>query len=547
MYLKSLRIENYRGIREASLTFDETTVLIGENDSGRSSVLEALWLVLGIGSEALTASIKPHHFHRPAGFVAGPIRIVIRFAEKAPGDWKPPARIAAAWRTSLKARREAWLEIKAEPGDVEMPGALHWNLRIFQNGPTLFDCDDELLGWIRRLSPVAWIRGGLTGVFETPVHEHHDLAQPTPLEKVQAHFRNLISGNSPDLVQEIEAGVAAAEACIDAHQANVFETAPLASAMAAEILGRTMDRAGASARSTSVSARKIGMILLLGAIGQIGKLNPASDTRLILVVENPESNLHPMTVAAVWRILQRFKYQKIITTHSGNLLANCPLASIRRLVRGDGMVRQHQVSVRRFSREDLRRVSYHVRSRRASAMFARCWLLVEGESEFWILPELARILGVDFAEEGIVCVEFAQCGIAPLIRLATQLGIEWHVLTDGDDAGKRYEQAALQHGSPARVTRLTELDIENCFWHCGYDEVIRRVAYPSQAPSQGSARRQIQRAIERTSKPFLALTLVEAVGRADSSGVPPALRAAIEACMSLARQSQQSIQQPMRA
>ena len=43
-------------------------------------------------------------------------------------------------------------------------------------------------------------------------------------------------------------------------------------------------------------------------------------------------------------------------------------------------------------------------------MFARCWLLVEGETEFWIMPELARV-GWISRQEGIVCVEFAQCGV----------------------------------------------------------------------------------------------------------------------------------------
>ena len=86
--------------------------------------------------------------------------------------------------------------------------------------------------------------------------------------------------------------------------------------------------------------------------------------------------------------------------------------------------------------DDLRRIAYHVRINRAAALFARCWILVEGETEAWVLPELAQICGYDLAAEGIRCVEFAQCGIDPLVRLATDLGIEWHLLADGDLAGQ---------------------------------------------------------------------------------------------------------------
>ena len=46
--------------------------------------------------------------------------------------------------------------------------------------------------------------------------------------------------------------------------------------------------------------------------------------------------------------------------------------------------------------------------RRASA---RCWLLVEGETEYWLMSELSRVCGYDLASEGVACVEFAQCRI----------------------------------------------------------------------------------------------------------------------------------------
>ena len=47
MYLKGLRIENFRAVRQTSIAFDNSTALIGENDCGISSVLDALELVLG--------------------------------------------------------------------------------------------------------------------------------------------------------------------------------------------------------------------------------------------------------------------------------------------------------------------------------------------------------------------------------------------------------------------------------------------------------------------------------------------------------------------
>ncbi|MGD8816528.1 MAG: DUF2813 domain-containing protein, partial [Acidobacteriota bacterium] len=42
MHLSHALIEHFRGIVRLSIDFDDTTVLIGENASGKTSVLDAL-------------------------------------------------------------------------------------------------------------------------------------------------------------------------------------------------------------------------------------------------------------------------------------------------------------------------------------------------------------------------------------------------------------------------------------------------------------------------------------------------------------------------
>jgi len=88
--------------------------------------------------------------------------------------------------------------------------------------------------------------------------------------------------------------------------------------------------------------------------------------------------------------------------------------------------------------------------------------------------------------EGISCVEFAQCGIPPLIKTATQLGIEWHLLADGDAAGKAYIETARHFASQAggdhslRFTRFREKDIEHHLFFNGYASVYEQYSgYPA--------------------------------------------------------------------
>ncbi len=540
MSLRSVEIENYRAIRRGKVTFGRTTVLFGENDSGRSSIFEALGLILGSPQETFETKLKPLHFHRGPDGEPGRLLIRLRISEDAPSTWKIPEHLARRFPASPGRSRDLEFEFRAQ---LEAPSErITHTWRIGEPGDSRsgFDCDIEVLEWLRDASPVLWLRPGqLTGFGNTNGDGRGGRKKDPELEELEVRHRNLLTGQVPDLPAEIERGAQVAQAVMESHRNVLSGAGPLFSAMASDILDRGQ-LSHAAGRLEGTGPHKIAMLLLLGAILQVLRRNASEQTRPVLVIENPESNLHPMTLAAVWRITERIVWQKIVGTNSGTILANAPLESIRRITRCQGVVTEWSVHPHRLSKEDIRRVSYHLRSRRASAMFARCWLLVEGETEHWVMPELARVCGFDLGVEGVACVEFAQCGLTPLTKLAGHLGIAWHVLADGDEAGGHYQEAALKamgDGSDPfrKVTRLREQDIEHCFWQHGFAEVIRRVAYPAGESGKRPASPVIRKAIEKTSKPFLALSLIEAAGERGPGSIPPVLREVIESCIGSAR------------
>src|SRR5580658_1115028 len=63
MRIAQLKIKNFRGIAEADIRFGVHTVLIGDNNSGKSSVLEAIDLVLGPDRISRVAAIDEHDFY----------------------------------------------------------------------------------------------------------------------------------------------------------------------------------------------------------------------------------------------------------------------------------------------------------------------------------------------------------------------------------------------------------------------------------------------------------------------------------------------------
>jgi putative ATP-dependent endonuclease of OLD family len=554
LFLKGLRIENFRAVRQTSIAFDNSTALIGENDCGISSVLDALELVLGF--EEKHRAFPPWIFHRlvGSGQPSGPVRIRLRFSERHPGEWAgeeyEPFRFLLPEES--RRRREIWYETRIQPGGGDN-GAARYRLRSPGSGERTSDPD--LIGRFRRMNPVIRVSAGmLTGHGETfegirdgrfsefkVSPEMRDL-----MGRISRAVESRLSGTSLNLKKDLDDGFQAARALIERSGVKLGKWETGLARSVTEILGWTTGHRGeigsAPFQDPDTAPERLGILLLIGALLRAWPGGMAPDADPLWVIEEPEAHLHPMTLTSVAMFVRRIQRQRIFTTYSGDLLSAVPLSQVRRLVRHDGLLHERRVRKNALSRSEMRRFHYHLRTRVVSASFARLWLLVEGESEFWILPQLARLMGYEFALEGIACIEFAQCGLDPPIKVARELGIEWHLLADGDDAGRGFADRArsfLGNEPPdERVTRLPEKDIERCFWTAGYDGVYRKHAGLSDAEAgETSPGKIIRAAVRRRSKPFLALSVVEAITRKDSNGIPPVLQEMIHTCVDLARRS----------
>jgi len=559
MYLSRLEIDNFLGISKARIDFNETTVLIGENNSGKSAILEAICKVLSIQRNNKPFVIQPHEFHqvKTSGQFApaGDIRIALTFRERQPNEWSGLQSNEMGLRLpdDRNVIQELTIEVTASPGEEEVTP--NWRIIIPGINTDGLNNDPSVLEWIRRMNPVFRIRSGIM----TSIPDIPESRQENPKEtvistedfamRIQRNFEKLMKGIMPDYHSELQAGYRAAMNYLDEATGLFLPEGYHEQNIIGEILG--MQNPASYKKNRDVrfrhgsAAEMIGMLLFTTAILQSGTQLADESSEPVFIFEDPEANLHPMTLESVRLLIDRIKWQKIITTQSGEFLSGYSMQHIRRITRRNRVVTQHFIEQGSLSGQDLRRLSYHIRMRRSTAIFARCWLLVEGESEVWLLPHLARLCGYDLALEGVVCVEFAQCGIAALIKAARQLGIEWFLLADGDAAGKVYAEAAKTFArqndeDPSdRILRLKEKDIEHHLFYNGYDNIYYEYADMSTQKGQNlKTRRVIERAVHRNSKPFMAIAVVEAITRDGSPGVPPALKKLIETCVKLARQSQ---------
>ncbi|HAS99258.1 MAG TPA: ATP-dependent endonuclease, partial [Pantoea agglomerans] len=282
--------------------------------------------------------------------------------------------------------------------------------------------------------------------------------------------------------------------------------------------------AGTDSRSRQLILLQM-FTLLIEARGDVPL---AAGARPLLLIEDPETRLHPIMLSVAWNLLRLLPLQKIATTNSPELLSQVPVENVCRLVRGPSRVAAWRIGPEGLSAEESRRIGFHIRVNRPAALFARCWLLVEGETEVWIMNELAQQCGYNFAAEGVKVIEFAQSGLKPLLKFARRMGIAWHVLTDGDQAGNKYASTArtqLQPGEPEPrfLTQLPALDMENFLYQHGFQDVYHQMAHlPLNVPM--SSRRIITKAIHQSSKPELAIAVATSAAERGPEAIPPLMR-----------------------
>jgi len=72
MYLKSIHIQNYRGIKDQTVTFNKKmNVIIGSNGCCKSTLIDAIRLFYTMGNREEYLSVEPEDFYMEVNNAAG--------------------------------------------------------------------------------------------------------------------------------------------------------------------------------------------------------------------------------------------------------------------------------------------------------------------------------------------------------------------------------------------------------------------------------------------------------------------------------------------
>ncbi|HDY9250656.1 TPA: ATP-dependent endonuclease [Klebsiella pneumoniae] len=548
MLLERVEIVGFRGINRLSLMLEQNNVLIGENAWGKSSLLDALTLLL-------SPEFDLYHFVRddfwfPPGDIQGRehhLHIILTFRETEPGRhrvrrFRPLQR---CWVPCDDGYHRVFYRLEGELAEDDSV----MTLRSFIDGEgeaLVLEEIDELARHLVRLMPVLRLRDAR---FMRRIHNgtvpHSPQIEITARQldflsrELVSHPQNLSDGQIRQglsaMVQLLEHYFAEQSSAQTRHRLLRRRSHDeQRSWRYLDIINRMIDKPGGRSHR----------VILLGLFATLlqakGTVRLDRDARPLLLIEDPETRLHPIMLSVAWHLLNLLPLQRVTTTNSGELLSLTPVEQVCRLVRESTRVSAWRLGPGGMNAEESRRIAFHIRFNRASSLFARCWLLVEGETETWVINELARQCGHHFDAEGVKVIEFAQSGLKPLIKFARRMGIQWHVLVDGDEAGKKY--AATVRGllnndrelERDHLTSLPALDMEHFMYRQGFDDVYHRVAQiPDNVPM--NMRRVITKAIHRSSKPDLAIEVAMEAGRRGVDAVPTLLKKMFSRVLWLAR------------
>lgn len=91
MRVTSLRIQNFRSIKQLDIELSGTTILIGPNNAGKTAILEALRIVLTRrwGQQGTGFTEYDIHLERQGDDpkTSAPLSIELRVEESTPGEW----------------------------------------------------------------------------------------------------------------------------------------------------------------------------------------------------------------------------------------------------------------------------------------------------------------------------------------------------------------------------------------------------------------------------------------------------------------------------
>lgn len=473
--ITAVRIQNFRSLANIEVSLSDLTVLIGANNAGKTSFMDALFAAVGSGRKMYGADdvrLAPGEATAPKtrevliDLKVRPVGTNGWIADKYPegsfwaGLWGTPGIVTdetgefSAIRTILKwsdMKREYVIERKflkewrlfADWANAETSSR---SLSAVQMEPLALhymdakrDLDDDL-----RRAGSFWRR--LTedlGLNEADV---------TAMEEALSVINQEIVDKS-NILKHLKKNLAGLQNMVSADSGGV-DIAPVARRLRDLSKGVDVSFNTTGAQSFplvrhGMGTRSLASLLVFRAyVSWRNSLATTGGDKVhsVLALEEPESHLHPQAQRSLFSHIKAIPGQRIVSTHSPYFAGQAQLEDLRLFMKSGGNTITTQLDLSLLTDpNDVRKLQETVIDTRGDLLFSRALVLFEGQTEEQALPIWAhKYWEATIHELGFCFVRTNGTDYFPFLWLAKALSIPWYVFADGETDPVNRLNAALK-------------------------------------------------------------------------------------------------------
>lgn len=457
MKLSKLYIKGFRNFKEATINFNNQSLIIGANDVGKTNLLYALRILLDRGFSDLDLELKKSDFY---AYEETDEVIITAFFDDIKEDC-----ILSKMKGDISGDGNLVIKYLATKGE---------DYKFFCGKS---DADEDLheyaIPYYRKVLNIKYINskrdfwGYINKTKNILLQQAKEDRSAETIDMDDALYKEI-----SDKLKEVDSQIPELSYVKNATEQINEELNKLAIHNQEQKV--VFDTASTDTDSVinkiSITSKHGDKKLLIGGEGRLNQIYLslwASQNRIseysnevsILCVEEPEAYLHPHQQRELARYLcQVLKGQVILTSHSPYIVCEFSPNSIMRLYKDDQETKVASDGCSSVIEEGFDGFGYRMSVIPAEAFFADCVILVEGQSELIFYKTLAKQIGIDLDRLNISILSVEGVGFYTYAKILGALGIYWVARTDNDIFKIQHQDAYRFAG----IERGLELAKQSC-------------------------------------------------------------------------------------